>query len=252
MNKFQSLFLGATMAATTMTGVAFAPSAAMAITLTGTMTVQGPVNLGDTSNDAIESLTWTGLTLHTGKEATVSVPTLDFGNPPGRFNPNLDGLAIDAKNLTLTRVGTGTSNSEVYEFEKVISFFNFGQFVYTQEDNSTVTDFLTFDLNAGQLTRVVNPMNANIQFVSIPNTPITGVFKFGTQTIAMGEIQANQSILFGTSSGGATFNLIATGVPDEGEPIPEPLTMGGLAVGAGFGAFLKKRYAKKEKQLAKA
>ncbi|WP_062295106.1 PEP-CTERM sorting domain-containing protein [Nostoc piscinale] len=35
-------------------------------------------------------------------------------------------------------------------------------------------------------------------------------------------------------------------------PVPEPLTMGGLTIGLGFGAFLKNRYGKKNEQIKKA
>lgn len=38
----------------------------------------------------------------------------------------------------------------------------------------------------------------------------------------------------------------------EVEAVPEPITMGGLALGAGFGAFLKTRYSKKKNELENA
>jgi hypothetical protein len=239
MNKFQSLFLGATMAATTMTAVAFAPSAASAITLNGSITFGSGNILGNPAfgNTETAQIQWRN-------PGTVFDVEGDFDTLPPITQVNLS-------TLNLTRVGLSATNPAFYnvDLDPVTNqavFANFGSVTI-----DSVTDVLTFAITGGQLQRsiIFNGIQAvGIEVGTTINSPLHGVFNFGTKTIAEGLFSLNQNRTIGSG----TVTLTATGIPDGGEPIPEPLTMGGLAVGAGFGAFLKKRYAKKEKQLAKA
>ncbi|MGH1392460.1 MAG: PEP-CTERM sorting domain-containing protein [Trichormus sp.] len=224
MNKFQSLFLGATMAASTMTAVAFAPSAAQAISLAGELELDGNVQLSRTGNQVLVDFT--------SVNTVTAVPTFSNLLPPlGTGVPgNLpisigNGAGISIQDLILTRV-SGTT----YQTAAVTtSFLNFGQ-----RTLGSTTAALTFNLNPAQFF-VQTTANGGLA-VSLLGT--TGTWQFGNDIIGTSQITANDIGRTGA------YTITATAVP-------EPLTMGGLALGAGFGAFLKKRYAKKDKELAK-
>ncbi|ALF55858.1 hypothetical protein ACX27_28215 [Nostoc piscinale CENA21] len=67
------------------------------------------------------------------------------------------------------------------------------------------------------------------------------------------------SVAINNSPFGALYSFTVTDGDDdyflkavEVQPVPEPLTMGGIALGATFGAYLRKRYSKKDEKLVKA
>lgn len=253
MNKFQSLFLGATMAATTMTAVAFAPSAAMAVTLLqGTIGIDADgVDLGDlNSQPGTVVLDW--LSGVDGKEGTVKNTLTGVTGNFLSFAPTLKGTRVDIKDLTLTNTGVdgSLSNSIIYDFERVNKFIEFtGNFTF----DSTVGT-LSFNLYEGQIMRRL--LDDSVVTMTFLNPGLQGEFVFtdalgNTRTLGSGNITASEIFDNGQSSSEAGITLRAL-AEEPGEPVPEPLTMGGLAIGAGFGAFLKKRYSKKEKQLQKA
>ncbi|BBD57384.1 hypothetical protein NIES2109_01500 [Nostoc sp. HK-01] len=71
--------------------------------------------------------------------------------------------------------------------------------------------------------------------------------------------QGIYSVLISGSPFAPTYVFSVTGADDdyflkavEVQPVPEPLTMGGIALGATFGAYLRKRYSKKDEKLVKA
>jgi PEP-CTERM motif len=236
MNKFQSLCLGATLAATTMTTVALAPSSALAITLNGNISISGPVALGTPASSPATSLL-DFVTGSDGKEGAVDTVTHDFAT----FVPTLLGKRIDIVDLFLTRItGSLASLSADYSFGAVANFIDFGTVTL-----GTTTANLSFDLDAGVLNRTRKPLSGNIVEVT-PNDPgLTGKFQFNGETVAIGEISATQTIFGGVTGGSATISLSA-------KPVPEPLTMGGLALGTAFGAFMRKRYSKNDAKLQKA
>ncbi|WP_171815369.1 PEP-CTERM sorting domain-containing protein [Nostoc sp. PCC 7524] len=227
------------MAATTMTAVAFAPSAAMAVSITldgeisfGTINDLGiPSNL----NNPTEYIFWTN-------PGTIGETDGDFATAI----PPITSVILQTLKLTQTTSAGDVATYTVDESDPLTDFANFGSVTINGE-----TDVLSFNVTGGQLTRTIlrgiNNSPVGINIGTHPTDIVEGIFKFKGQTVANGTFVLAD---FGNLGGG--FVILTTQPPDGGEPIPEPLTMGGLAVGAGFGAFLKKRYAKKEKQLAKA
>ncbi len=222
MNKFQSLFLGATMAAATATVVSFAPSAALAIQLYGNISIRGDANLGpNNQTPANTAITWT--------------------NASGTVSNNSNGSFFDLRNTTATlqnialtiadlaNVSNTAPSSAVYNFGAIDNFANFGNVTL-----DGINGLLAFHLDPGSLTRTVLGNDT----VVVTLDQVTGRFDFNGTTFATAVMSGEQS----GSSG--TFGISATAVP-------EPLTMTGLALGVGFGGFLKTRYSKKEKQLEK-
>ncbi|MBD2297278.1 PEP-CTERM sorting domain-containing protein [Nostoc sp. FACHB-190] len=227
MKQFQSVLFGATLAATTAAAVAFTPSSAQAITLYGELELQGAA--------AVQRLSPSQVSINfTDVKTVVSVPTFSDLSPslgagvPGVLPINIGGgSGIDIQDLTLNLV-SGTT----YATAAVTSFLNFGQ---RSLDGGNTFAALTFDLNPAQFFVQTIP-NGGLA-VSLLGT--TGVWRFGEDIVGTAQISAND---IGNVGG---YTITATAVP-------EPITMGGLAVGAGFAGFLRKRYAKKDKQLTKA
>lgn len=268
MNKFQSLFLGATMAATTMTAVAFAPSSASAITLDGNLTVGSGASFVFSNNDVNPNtitINWannTGTSVQVAEDSFASLRNLtanqvtnaflvnNFGAPDYQFNAN-SVLSINQLVLNYSSLGSN-ANLAIYNYGNVTSFLQFDNVTLTDAITSTAQNgTLHFDLASGQIVKE-QKLDGNFDLNSVGN--IFGTFRFVGSTAAIGTFTANGNLgkLSANSltvQGGGT---ITVGTVTPSEPVPEPLTMGGLAIGAGFGAFLKKRYAKKEKQLAKA
>ncbi|MBE9008478.1 PEP-CTERM sorting domain-containing protein [Fortiea sp. LEGE XX443] len=228
MNKFKSLCLGATLAATTMAGVALAPSSAMAITLTGEVVFSAGALLGDPTlgNNLVESVDWTtnqGSVLSTSGDFATATPALSL---------------VTLRDLVLTREIAG--NPAVYGVDTDTAFTSFADFGNVTIDGDT--NRLTFAITGGKVTRTINDGQVSLN-IQNDTSIVSGIFRFGGQTIANGLFSLNGT----SSSGGGLVTLTATG-----EPVPEPLTMGGIALGATFGAYLRKRYSKNGEKLVKA
>ncbi|WP_414576203.1 PEP-CTERM sorting domain-containing protein [Anabaena sp. CCY 9402-a] len=239
MDKFKSLFLGATMAAATVTAVSFAPSAAMAVQLFGDIIVEGAADLGpNNQTPANTGITWTSNTGTVGNTSNGSFLPL-IGT-----SVNLKNIALTIDDITQVSNPAPVGSSAVYNFAAITDFINFGvvnNLPVLFGPPNLASGNLTFDLDAGSLVRQVFG-GGQIQY-SLDGA--TGTFKL---VGVGGDITTAQGFLTGNQSGTAgNFSISMTA-----QPVPEPLTMGGLAIGAGFGAFLKKRYSKKEKQLVKA
>ncbi|MCF4967940.1 PEP-CTERM sorting domain-containing protein [Nostoc sp. CMAA1605] len=224
MKHLQSALFGATFAATTAAVVAFAPSSAMAISI-----APGSVSVGGR---------WSSVEDSTTKDLTVNFNTVSVTDiQPGfdKFDPELDTgtLTISALNLDFLATQTvpivGTFNSYQLPAGGVIPFLNFGLRTF----DGTGPQQLTFNLTSATFVRTGSGLQS---LMTVNNAE--GYWTFGTNTSGLARISGE----FNSGTGG--YSLTATAVP-------EPLTMGGLALGAGFGAFLKKRYAKKDKELAK-
>ncbi|MBD2345497.1 PEP-CTERM sorting domain-containing protein [Anabaena subtropica] len=216
MKQFQSVVFGATFAATTAALVAFAPSSAHAIQLSGSVGVDGNVNIltPDASTVVLDFTAINGVS-----------PTPIFSS----FLPALTPSGLSIKDLTLAALATPTATAN-FATGSVTSFLDFG--IRTL---NTTTGSLTFDLDAA--TFLVTTNTAGSTAVTVDGA--TGIWRFDGNTVARGSITA-------TDFGSGTFAISL-----RAEPVPEPLTMGGLALGAGFGAFLKTRYSKKDEQLEK-
>lgn len=163
--------------------------------------------------------------------------TTSFGtqNSFSDFNPPLSNPPITIKDLVLSPLVAADPLNPLANYTTttgVPKFIDFG----TRELNGQTAN-LSFNLDTTQFF--------TNDFVSFSVPHATGTWVFGALWTAKGSIGTTTA----DNSSGYTISLT---VDSERTPIPEPLTMGGLAVGAGFGAFLKKRYAKKEKQLQKA
>lgn len=220
MKHFPTVLFGATLAATTAAAVAFAPSSAQAIQLSGSVGVDGTVDITrpNANTVIIDFQTVNG----------VSTPTPPF-NSFNAFLPPLTPGGVTIQDLTLTALAAPTATAN-FATAAVASFLNFGT-----RTLDGITGQLTFDLDPA--TFLVNSIgNGNI---AVTVDGATGVWRFGGSTIATGSITA-------TDFGAGTFAISL-----EAQPVPEPLTMGGLALGAGFGAFLKSRYSKKDEQVEK-
>jgi len=212
---------------------ALAPSSVQAIALNGSVAITSPVFLGDPNlgNPVNTTIDW--ITGGDGKEGTVNAVTGDFAN----FVPNLLNKRVDLTDISLTRSGPATTvpgffSSADYNSNAVTNFIDFGNVTL----NNTTAN-LSFDLNAGVVQRiVVDPVDS---IVELTPTGISGTFNFNNQTVATGNITAAQSPITG---GIGVISITA---------VPEPITIGGIALGTSFGAFLKKRYSKNGKKLAK-
>lgn len=234
MNKFQSLFLGATMAATTATAVAFAPSSASAITLNGDFSISSGVTF--TNSSAVTSPATINVRWANNAATTVTDATGSFSSLSGINGTN--GLTI--KDLFLTR-DSGQNNGTLpatYSYAAIDNFLTFTNVILDGSGPGT----LTFDLDPGQVLRTGQP--GNTFRIDSLEEGLTGVFEFLGNTPGSGTFTASGRLRTLSSGGAGTLTLTAQ--------VPEPITMGGLAIGAGFGAYLKKRYSKKEKQAQNA
>lgn len=239
MKQFQSVLFGATLATTTAALVAFTPSSAKAITLSGTFSINGNAvvspgpGAGQLSIDFQDVDNITSVPLFSDFE-----PSLDPGtqNAVLPYDPNGGAILptdaiIDIKDLVLSaRTPTADDPSNYQTTSVVTSFLNFGQ-----RTLGSTTGLLTFDLNPSTFIGAVTPNFGNVLTLQ----SATGIWRFNGETISTVAISA-------TSIGAnGSYTITATA-------IPEPLTMGALAVGAGFAGFLRTRYSKKDEQLEKA
>lgn len=239
MKQFSSVLFGATFAATTAAVVAFTPSSAQAITLSGSLTINGNAvvlpgpGAGQLTIDFQDVDNITSVPLFSNFN-----PPLDPGtqNAVLPYDPNggtilpTDAI-IDIQDLVLSARVPTVDNVSNYETTSVVtSFLNFGQRTLGAETGS-----LTFDLNPATFIGAVNSSGGQVLTLH----SATGVWKFNGSTISTASISATS---FGDNG---SYTISATA-------IPEPLTMGGLAIGAGFAGFLKTRYSKKGEQLKKA
>lgn len=243
MKHLSTVLFGATLAATTAAAVAFAPSSAMAvqIQLFGDVSVRGDANLGpNNATPATTAVTWTNNPTPNGGRGTVS--TGSNGSFAGLVGNNvfLKNIALTIANLA--NVSPIAPSSATYNFGAINNFIDFGTVnnlpVLANGLASTASGNLTFDLDAGSLVRTALGNGV----IEVTLNPVTGRFNFNGVTVATALLSGQQ---IGNSG---NFGISITSQP---EPIPEPLTMGGLALGAGFGAYLKSRYSKKDEQLEK-
>ncbi|MGB3509588.1 MAG: PEP-CTERM sorting domain-containing protein [Microcoleaceae cyanobacterium] len=200
MKTLQSLLIGTTVATTALATSTIAISPAEAFQLTGSIGIVGTSVFGDTDNASPETTTL-GFTSNeiggSGDFANLSEP-------------------IDIKTLDLTRDGSS------YSYNQTTSWINFGE-----QDLGNGLQTLTFDLDAGLLTRTYRKENS-LRIVDIEG--ITGQFMYGGETIGSGWFSASQS---GTSS---RYEITL-----ETEEVPEPLSILGTVTALGFGAMLKKK-----------
>jgi hypothetical protein len=237
MNKFQSLCFGATLAATTMTTVALAPSSAMAITLNGSLVINGAADIGTAGNVApgTAAIDWTG-----NGNTNVNNGVIN-SNATGDFSTlAVPGNSVTLKDLALTLIpGSVVSNGGIttsnYTFGSYIPFIDFGLVAIAGQGLQN----LSFNLDPGTLSRTDLPTG----IIEYSPVGITGTFVYGGNTAGKGIITAQESFFLSGGSGDGSVSITA---------VPEPITMGGLALGTAFGAFMRKRYAKNDAKLQKA
>jgi hypothetical protein len=210
MKSLQSLFIGTTMAATALaTTVAVAP--AQALQLNGSIGLVGTSVFGkpNEANPATDTLGFTSNAIEALQTSG------DFLNV--QYNPP----AIQIKTLDLTKNGgNGVANN--YTFNATTTFINFGQ----QNLFGDGSKQLTFDLDAGSLTRSYLGTNSLIEATM---NGVTGKFIYGGETVASGFFSASRS---GQSN---TYQITLA------SEVPEPLTILGTGVALGFGVMFKKK-----------
>ncbi len=220
--NFKSLGLGIALTCGTFAvGNTIAMSPAQAFNLNGTISVQGPAELGPTGNNpASTAITW----LTSINQPKVNEATGDFSSLLNRL--------VTIQNLPLNRIGSA-SNQNTYSFNAITSFIDFGSLTLNGETNN-----LTFDLDAGTLNRSAKANTVTVDTSNNFPFGISGVFKFGDDTVGIGELNGNRSFGNG-SSGTTTISLTA-------QPVPEPLTILGSATALGLGTVLKRKSSKKQ------
>jgi hypothetical protein len=220
--NFKSLGLGIALSCGTVAlGNSLTMSPVQAFSLNGTVSVQGPASLGPVGNNpGSTAISW----LNSINQPKVNEATGDFAGLINRL--------VTIQDLPLTRDGSA-SNQNTYRFGAVPNFINFGSFTINGETRN-----LSFNLNAGELVRSAKPNTVSVDTSNNFPFGISGAFLFGSETVAIGELNGNRS--FGTgSSGTTTISLTA-------QPVPEPLTILGSATALGIGAVLKKKSTKKQ------
>ena len=215
MKSLQSLFIGTTMAATTLASIAVSPAQAM--NLNGTLTLTGTAVFGNS-------------TAASPLQDTLNFTSVLVENTSGDFDP-LDGLGsppIVIQELEMNRTGVplelqpGTVTS-FYQFNASSNpFINFG----TQDLGQGAKE-LTFNLDPGVAQR--NYFTSNSLNV-INLTEVTGTFNYGGLTIGKGSLSASKS----RNAEGYEITLRT-------EPVPEPLTILGTGLALGFGVMFKKK-----------
>lgn len=217
MKTLQSLLIGTTLAATTITATTLAPSAAQAMNLNGSISFTGTPVFGNPKavNPTSTSFGVTG--------AQVLQSTGDFEK--GSF----DSPVPTFETLNLTRIDSSIDGEKAnYSYGQTTSFIDFGM-----QDLGSGLKQLTFDLNAGQLTRGT-ASNGATSFAF--DTDLTGKFNYGGSTVATGFFTASQ-----------VFESTSFQMSIEAKEVPEPLTILGTSVALGFGAIFKKRAANRNK-----
>lgn len=209
MKTIQSLLIGTTIAAATITGATVAVSPAQAMGLNGSISLTGDAVFGN-PNQSNPAATTLGF-----ENAKVNTATGDF------MNGNFQSPVPQMKTLDLTQ-----SFGAFYDFNSTSGFINFG----SQNLDGNGFKNLTFDLDAGQLIRMANGGNAN----AFSFQDVTGIFNYGGSTVGTGSLSASKT---GASS---TFQITLTA---NSEPVPEPLTILGTGLALGFGAMFKNRAA---------
>ncbi|MBD2360063.1 PEP-CTERM sorting domain-containing protein [Anabaena minutissima FACHB-250] len=223
------------MAAATVTAVSFAPSAAYALTLNGDFTVDSDVIYTDSS--AVNSPSSVTISWKNNANTRVSSASGSFIPLLGLTSTGISSQ-VNVNSLSLTRK-VGYNNSSTYSEYTYAAVDNFLTFTNVVLD-SVGPGTLEFDLDAGEISKTLFSLG-NFRYENL--TDLVGTFRFFGDIEGSGVFSATGRLGRLTSDGSGSVTIAA---------VPEPLTMGGLAIGAGFGAFLKKRYSKKEKQLVKA
>ncbi|MGB3512335.1 MAG: PEP-CTERM sorting domain-containing protein [Microcoleaceae cyanobacterium] len=211
MKVLQSLLIGTTMAATTLATGTIAASPAQAMGLNGSIGLHGTAVFGNPTSASPASTTL-GFTSNEIEDGQTSGDFLNVEyNPP----------AIQIQTLELSRDGgVGTTD---YNFNQTETFINFGQ----QNLFGNGSQQLTFDLDAGSLTRMYGGQNFLIEATM---NGITGNFNYGGETIAAGFFSASRS---GPSN---TYQMTLSA-----REVPEPLTILGTGLALGFGVMFKKK-----------
>ncbi|BAY06965.1 PEP-CTERM sorting domain-containing protein [Calothrix sp. NIES-2098] len=220
--NFKSIGLGITLTCGTLAvGNSLTMSPVQAFSLSGTVSLYGRADLGtNTSNPLSTAITWL-------KQPRVEEGTGDFFN--------LEDQPVTIKNLPLTlKAGEVAGNKNTYTFNAVTSFIDFGSYSLNGQ-----TKKLTFDLDAGKLTRTIQTNGVEVGTVNNLPFGLSGKFLFGDETVATGSLSGNRSFLGSDSSGLTTISLTT-------QAVPEPLTILGSATALGFGTTLKKKYGKKQ------
>ncbi|MGB3509526.1 MAG: PEP-CTERM sorting domain-containing protein [Microcoleaceae cyanobacterium] len=218
MRHLQSLLIGTTLAATTITGATLAPSAAQAMSLNGSISLTGTPVFG---NPKAVNPTNTSLDVTSAK---VLQSTGDFAN--GSFG----SLAPTFETLSLTRIDSSIDGEKAnYSYGQTTSFIDFGM-----QDLGDGLKQLTFDLNAGKLTKGTG-YNGAMSYAF--DTKLTGKFNYGGSSFATGFLSASR-----------VFESTSFQITLEAKEVPEPLTILGTTVALGFGAMFKKRAGKNPKK----
>ncbi len=216
MKSIQHLLIGTTIAATTFTGATLAPSAAQAMSLNGSIGFTGNPVFG---NPTAVNPTSTSLGF---KDAQVTESSGDFANG------NYGSTAFET--LSLTRIDSSIDGEKAnYSYGETTSFIDFGM-----QDLGSGLKQLTFDLNAGQITRTTGN-NGKVSYAF--DYQLKGRFNYGGSTVATGFFSASRV------SVPRVFESQSFQITLETEEVPEPLTILGTGVALGFGAIFKKRAA---------
>ena len=202
----RTALIGATMAATASV-MTVGVSSAQAITLNGSLSLDGPVNIdtapGNPSTTVLDFI---------DGENNVQESTGDFATLLP--SPMLPDAGITLTDLELDLVAPISSISGIYEATNVVPFIDFGS-----RTLGSTTANLTFDLDKVSLQR----LRASNNLVSFFTTePLSGKFQFNGETVASGFLNASLS----GESESYQLTLVA-------ESVPEPATMLGLGVVAG-------------------
>lgn len=206
MKTLQSLLIGTTVATTALatSTIAISPAEAFQFKLSGDIGITGNSVFGNPDNPSPETTTLGFTSYEVGGSG-------DFSNL---------SESIEIKTLDLTKDGSS------YSYNQTTSWINFGE-----QDLGNGLQQLTFDLDAGSLTRVYLGKNS---LMAATMEGITGQFMYGGETIGSGFFSASQS---GTSS---TYQITL-----KTEEVPEPLSILGTVTALGFGAMLKKKHSAK-------
>jgi hypothetical protein len=217
MKSVKSLLLSTTIAAATATGATLGAAPAQAMGLNGSISFTGTPVFGNPGEVNPES------TSFSVNNAQVTWSIGDFANG------NFTSPAPVFSTLDLTRIdSTINGNKADYSYGATTPFIDFGE-----QDLGGGSKRLTFNLNAGQLTRGTSGTVMSYAF----DTNLSGTFKYGGSSIATGFF-----------SGSRVFNSTSFQMTLEAKPVPEPLTILGSSVALGFGVMFKKRSANRDKK----
>ncbi|WP_166507533.1 PEP-CTERM sorting domain-containing protein [Nostoc sp. 106C] len=207
-------------------------SIGLGIALTcGTLSLGSTVGVSQAQAATVGSANFAGLlSFQNQSQVNPLTETLKFSNPGTVLSA--DGIFAGSTNVT---IGTGNPYSLLLN---KISNVNATSALYTANLASITDPFLTFSNGIKfQVTSISNFLRTTeSNTTSIDGFSIAGKFYNGVNAVADGAITGQQKK---GAIGSYSYSIVATDVP-------EPLTILGSATALGFGAALKKKYAKKQ------